>query len=72
MKPNEVTKEEFDKFIKEYPNELITSMYMIGEPPSLEYNDFSDGKVWPESVVASKMLHEWYNQPNTYFIKEKE
>ncbi|WGH28563.1 hypothetical protein 13VV501A_gene0067 [Vibrio phage 13VV501A] len=76
----EVTKEEFDDFIKNYPNDLITDVSHICEPPVKTYNDFSGGKKWPESVVASVSLTESYPKeenggrfpyvwsPNTYRI----
>ena len=43
-----VTKEEFDAFIASYPNELDRDV----EPPLVNYNDFSSGKTWPDSIVA--------------------
>lgn len=48
----ECTKEEFTKFIAEYPAKLEASFLTTCEPPPLQYNDFSEGKRWPESVVA--------------------
>lgn len=47
-----VQKEDFDKFIKNYPNELETDLVRICEPEQLQYNDFTGGLIWPESVVA--------------------
>lgn len=58
----EVTKAEFDNFIKAYPNELSRDVTGISEPPTATYNDFSSGNVWPESVVASIILD--YLAPN--------
>lgn len=62
-----VTKEEFEKFIRDYPKPLVQDVYAIAEPPILQFNDFSEGKVWPESVVASECL-DW-EEPHTYSIK---
>lgn len=55
-----VTKEEFDDFIDAYPAPLTKDVAGIFEPPLLTYNDFSSGKVWPASVVASVVLNESY------------
>lgn len=47
-----VSKEEFKKFIKEYPSELQKDVAMMCEPPLITYNDFSGGKQFPKSIVA--------------------
>lgn len=47
-----VSKEEFNNFITGYPKPLEKDVYAVVDPPILSFNDFSDGKVWPESVVA--------------------
>lgn len=60
MKKKVVSKAEFDDFIDSYPNELAVDVTGICEPPLKTYNDFSDGKVWPESIVASVVLFESY------------
>ena len=61
----EVSKEEFDKFISEYPNKLEVDYFMDW----YSYNDFSlnSGCVWPESMVAMKSDGS-YNQPVVYKI----
>jgi len=73
-----VTKEEFDKFIKNYPNRLEKDISGIFEPPLLTYNDFSSGRIWPNSVVAYAHLNEmmqgqghsaYKGEPNDYYIK---
>jgi len=56
-KPKIVTKEEFDNFINTYPSKLEVDVMGICEPPLKTYNDFSDGKIWPESAVASVVLN---------------
>jgi hypothetical protein len=50
------TKTEFDAFIAAYPRKLERNVFMAGDPPLVTYNDFSDGKVWPDSVVASHFV----------------
>lgn len=54
----EVTKEKFDIFIKNHPNELTFDVIRFAEPYIFQYNDFTEGKVWPESVVA-QYTEEW-------------
>ena len=63
MKP--VSKEEFEKFISEYPNKLEIDYFMDW----YSYNDFSlnGGCVWPESMVAMKSDGS-YDQPIEYKI----
>jgi hypothetical protein len=46
------TQQEFYDFIDSYPKPLDADVCGIGEPPVLTLHDFSDGKKWPESVVA--------------------
>jgi hypothetical protein len=69
-----VTKEEFEAFIKAYPKPLKYDVTGICEPPLASYNDFSDGKVWPESMVAKISLEEasYMGKPNEYLIKIEE
>ena len=54
----EVSKEEFDKFIQEYPNKLERDVTGICEPPLATYNDFTIASKWPESVVAKVDLYD--------------
>lgn len=71
----EVTKEAFDKFIEAYPNKITWDIYQVPEPPIKSANDFSGGKVWPQSIVAYIVLetamsgHPAYNgEPDGYYI----
>lgn len=48
-----VTKEEFEKYISEYPRPLKEHLVTIRTPFLLEYHDFALGKP-PMSVVASR------------------
>lgn len=57
----EVTRSEYLEFISRYPNKLEFDCTGICEPPLGTHNDFSDGKVWPESVVA-KELRDWIGE----------
>jgi len=65
-----VSKAEFDSFIVAFPRRLESDVTSICEPPMRTYNDFSDGKVWPESIAAKEILNEaWPNSgPNEYYI----
>jgi hypothetical protein len=57
----EVTRDEYLEFIRNYPNKLEFDCIGMCEPPLGSYNDFSDGKVWPESMVA-KEVRDWRGQ----------
>jgi len=69
----QVPKEDFQKFIKEYPNKLDYDVTGICDPPLGSYNDFTNGEVWPESMVAKIMLYDgsdyYDNKQPEYFIK---
>ena len=43
-----VSKSELVDFVKSYPCELSCDYYM----DHISWNDFRDGRVWPESMVA--------------------
>lgn len=62
-----MSKEEFDAFLEAYPNKLEKDYYMDW----YSWNDFSDGKVWPESVVAMMWPDGWYHQPAKYKILDE-
>nr|DAH57223.1 MAG TPA: hypothetical protein [Caudoviricetes sp.] len=70
----QVSEAEFKEFIDNYPNKLEFNVSRMCEPPMGSHNDFSDGKIWPESMVTQVILtngEAYYdNEPNTYFIKE--
>lgn len=66
-----VKKMEFDNFIKNYPRPLKVDVCGIYEPPLISYNDFSEGKVWSESVVAFTFLYET-NPNNPYYVSDCE
>ena len=51
-----VTKAEFDLFVKNYPNELVPHTITICEPPMLTYNDFSNGRKYPEDSIVAKVI----------------
>lgn len=57
----EVSKEDFVKILTPYPSKKLTSSIVgICTPEIRSYDDFSDGKKWPESTVAQEILYEWY------------
>jgi len=55
---NEVTRNEYLAHIRAWPNKLEFDCTGICEPPLGSYNDFTDGKVWPDSIVA-KEIRDW-------------
>lgn len=81
MSNRKVSKEEFEAFEKNFPRLLERNVSGICEPPLLTLNDFSDRKVWPESIVAGIHLYESFPKdgqepykwsPNEYFIREND
>ena len=71
-----VNKEEFDAFVKSFREELYYDVCHVCDPPLSSYNDFSEGKVWPESIVAKVVLWEamadhpaYKGEENEYQIK---
>ena len=56
-KYKEVSEQEFNEYINNYPNKLEWDYYNVPIPPEKTANDFSNGKVWPESVVAKIELN---------------
>lgn len=63
-----VNKEDFIYFVQNYGKPLERDVAQMFEPPLITYNDFSDGKVWPESVVAKIIMREAYKEENEYSI----
>ena len=55
----EVTKEEFEEFLKNYPRELTPHGIYFCTPPVLEYEDFALGK-WPFFTVAMCCNEDYY------------
>lgn len=47
-----ISKENFAAIINEYPADLDYNENHICDPPMVTYNDFSDGKKWPESILC--------------------
>ncbi len=60
----EVSEAEFNEFIKSYPNKLDEDYFMDW----FTWNDFSDGKVYPDSIVAM-FYNGLYNTPKVYKIR---
>lgn len=58
------TKEEFVKFLENYPNKLEQDFYM----DAISFNDFSLAKKWPASVVAMIYLPMARSESSTYAI----
>lgn len=56
------TKEEFLAFLDRYPRALVRDVWGASTPMMVTYNDFSGGKVWPESVIASKDAEDSLNR----------
>lgn len=78
-KYKQVSKDEFERYISEYSKskniKLVKDIAGMFEPPLLTVNDFSEGKVWPESIIAKACLmdgSEYYDGKTTeYFIPDQ-
>jgi hypothetical protein len=77
MNWKKVSKEEFNIFLANYPNKLEKDVAYFFEPPMLSYNDFSDGKKWPESMVAQVCCNtfmerhpNYKEEPDEYYLPE--
>lgn len=46
------SREEYERFIRDYPRKLERDVFGAYEPPLITWNDFALGKSWPASVVA--------------------
>lgn len=71
----QVSKVEFDAFVKNYPAPLERDVAAMFEPPLLTFNDFRRAPNWPESVVAKAVLNEdgypapdGSKVPNEYYV----
>lgn len=57
----DVEKDEFFRLLMKYPmSKLTENIVRIVSPEVRSFDDFSDGKKWPESTVAQEILKEWY------------
>jgi len=61
IKYKEVNKQELESFVNSYKSTLEYSVTTICEPPLASYNDFTNGKKWPESIVAKIKMH-WLSE----------
>jgi hypothetical protein len=62
---------ELRAFIQTYPVYLEYDCTGICEPPMRSWNDFSHGKVWPESMVAKQFEGEAFGYINEQPRKHK-
>ena len=58
-----VSKEEFNKFIEDYPIKLDSNVIAFCEPPVLTYCDFENYNGW-EAVIAKAELNDSYSKDN--------
>ncbi len=65
----EVSQLKFVNFLAQYPRKLELDTTGICEPTMRSYNDFSDGVVWPQSMVAKVKLN--HDGPFQYYIRNK-
>lgn len=71
-----VTAEQFKNFLDTYGKEKLTrDVTGICEPPRAGYYDFTEGKVWPEALVAQIVLNDAMDDknppPNEYIVMDE-
>lgn len=74
IKWKEVSKEEFEQYLRDYPRKLVKDYCGISEPPLVSYNDFTLGD-FPESIVAKfhdEKMGYCPDRPIKYLIREME
>lgn len=64
------SKDEYQKFIDEYPRKLVRDVYGVCDPPSITYNDFELADRYPYSVVASTFAYD--DEPGAYYYEPPE
>lgn len=65
----EVTHEELTKFLDNFSNLYVESFGR--SRTQFEYHDHSEGKVWPESVVAVSYEDSLDSSKSKYYVKEE-
>jgi len=75
MRGREVSREEFMEFINSYPKKLTQNTIAFCTPPLVCFDDFSDGKKQPESIVAKIVWNthmegcsSYNGEPDQYFL----
>lgn len=73
----QVIEDQYKAALSKWPNKLEWSVANFCEPPVGTHNDFSGGKVWPDSVVGKVIFmssmkdYQGYNdEPDEYFLRE--
>lgn len=67
----QVSKDEFERYLANYPRKLERDVCGIGDPPSISYNDFELANRWPYSVVAYTHVYD-DNLGHYYYAPEEE
>ena len=65
-----VSKEEFNAFINNYPRKLVRDVFGACDPPLVTYNDFELADRWPYSIVANTWLYD--DTPGSYYYEPEE
>lgn len=66
----QVSKEEFEEFLKNYPRPLDCDVFGACDPPAVSYNDFELANRWPYSIVASTFAYS--DKPGDYYYVPEE
>lgn len=65
----QVEKGEYDDFVANYPRPLMFNVHQTFEPPMGAHHDFSDGKLYPDSVVAYRVMG---GKPELFYVRAEE
>lgn len=65
-----VSKEEFVKFLENYPRPLRRDVFAACDPPAISYNDFELADRWLYSIVAS--THYYDDDPKGHYYEPEE
>lgn len=66
----QVSRDEYNRFIENYPRPLARDVCAICDPPVITHNDFELANRWPYSVVARTWLYD--DTPGEYFYEPEE
>jgi hypothetical protein len=66
----QVTRAEYEEFLKNYPRPLRSDVCAICDPPVITHNDFELANRWPYSVIARTWLYD--DKPGQYFYEPEE
>jgi len=72
----EITKQEFDEFVKSYPNQISRDFCQISEPPVDFFFDWSlapegKGDRWDKCVIARAIIQDYKTREFKYWLVKR-